>query len=190
MTLRLFLISHAATPAMRRGDFPDDDALDARGIEATLAWRDHLRAVRADAAFRSPAPCAQQTAQSFELPVVPASALADVDYGRWRGQSLSDVATREPGALASWLGDPDAAPHGGESVRALVERVGAWLDDLGDVGETLVAVTHGSVVRAAIVHAVGAPAAAYSRIEVEPLSLTELRRSTRGWTWIAARNTG
>ncbi|MBN3793082.1 histidine phosphatase family protein, partial [Burkholderia sp. Ac-20353] len=41
MILHLYLIAHAATPAMRTGTFPgDDDALDARG----LAEAAHARA--------------------------------------------------------------------------------------------------------------------------------------------------
>ena len=40
-----------------------------------------------------------------------------------------------------------------------------------------------AVIRAAIIHALGASPAIFSRIEITPLSMIELRRSRRGWTW-------
>ena len=49
--------------------------------------------------------------------------------------------------------DPDAAPHGGESLTALLARVAAWLDEQAALDGTAVAVTHGGVVKAAVVHA-------------------------------------
>ncbi|MDI7047409.1 histidine phosphatase family protein, partial [Escherichia coli] len=49
--------------------------------------------------------------------------------------------------------------------------------------QNVVAVTHAPVIRAAIVHALGASPAIFSRIEIAPLSMIELRRSRRGWIW-------
>jgi hypothetical protein len=60
--------------------------------------------------------------------VVTVGALADCDYGRWCGQTFDDVQREEPAAVDAWLADPDAVPHGGESVRALLTRVATWLD--------------------------------------------------------------
>ena len=37
-----------------------------------------------------------------------------------------------PAELAVWLTDPTQAPHGGESVVDLIDRVGGWLDSLTD----------------------------------------------------------
>jgi broad specificity phosphatase PhoE len=49
--------------------------------------------------------------------------------------------------------------------------------------QNVVAVTHAPVIRAAIVHALGASPVVFPRIEIAPLSMVELRRSRRGWTW-------
>ena len=46
----------------------------------------------------------------------------------------------------------------------------------------VVAVTHPAVIRAAIVHALGAPPASLWRIDVEPLSLTRLHHGSGGWS--------
>ncbi|MCC8405954.1 histidine phosphatase family protein [Paraburkholderia sp. MMS20-SJTN17] len=53
--------------------------------------------------------------------------------------------------------------------------------------QTIVAITHALLLRAAIVHALGASPAVFRRIEFAPLSVVELRHSRRGWRrWPAA----
>ena len=61
--------------------------------------------------------------------------------------------------------DPDAAPHGGESLRAFAARVRGWLDEQATLDGTAVAITHGGVVKAAVVHALGAPIEAFWRVD-------------------------
>ncbi len=193
MQTRLLLISHAATAAMRSGRFPADDPLDARGLAEVAAWREHLTpGLDEPAIFTSPAACARDTAQALgfgtETNAHMEPALADADPGRWRGRRLADIANEEPEALAAWTRDPDAAPPGGESFSAVLARVGGGLDALpvasrSDPGE-IVAITHAAVIRAAIIHALGASPASFTRIEIASLSIVEVRRSIRGgWTW-------
>jgi broad specificity phosphatase PhoE len=197
MNLRLLLISHAATAAQRAGRIPgaaaDADPLDARGIAETAAARSKLGLPDDVASFVSPAACARETAQALGLTAATVEqSLADMNYGRWHGQKLVEIANEAPQDLAAWTSDPAAAPHGGESFSQLVSRVGQWLDTLDVAGtdnaslhpRNVVAVTHGPVLRAAIVHALGASPTVFSRIEIAPLSAVELRRSLRrGWTW-------
>ena len=108
--------------------------------------------------------------------------LRDCDYGRWTGRALDEVQAEEPEAVAEWLRDPGAAPHGGESVVALIERVAAWLDAQKATPAKIVAVTHASVIRAAIVHAIEAGPRSFWRIDVAPLSLTRLSANNGRWT--------
>ncbi|MFM0076636.1 histidine phosphatase family protein [Paraburkholderia sediminicola] len=199
MDTRLLLISHASTAAMRAGRFPADDPLDARGLAEAAAARARLSIPDDAAVFVSPAVCARDTASALRLGAAALGrgasvdeGLADMDYGLWHGRRLADLAVEAPHDLAAWTHDPDAAAHGGESFSQLVKRVGQWLDALNDVlsegvipGNTqnVVAVTHSPVIRAAIVHALGASPAVFARIEIAPLSMVELRRSRRGWTW-------
>jgi broad specificity phosphatase PhoE len=129
----------------------------------------------------SPAPAAVQTAAALGLSATSDPGLADWHLGDWRGRTLDEVATEAPAAVAAWLGDPDAAPHGGETLTALLARVAAWL--AGRVGEGhTVAVTHAAVVRAAVLATLGAPAAGFWRIDVAPLTATVLRGDPSGWT--------
>jgi broad specificity phosphatase PhoE len=70
----------------------------------------------------------------------------------------------------------------------VLRRVGTWLDHLQS-HESIVAITHAAVVRAAIVHALGAGPRAMSRIEVAPLSFVALKLSSDGWKLMASAST-
>jgi broad specificity phosphatase PhoE len=78
--------------------------------------------------------------------------------------------------------DPDAAPHGGEPLRAFFSRVAEWLDDQAAGEGAAAAITHGGVVKAALVHALGAPLDVFWRIDAAPLSVTELHAHDGRWT--------
>ena len=60
----------------------------------------------------------------------PEPMLRDCDFGDWAGLSLDEVQQSSPEAVAKWLQEPGAAPHGGESTLALIERVAQWLDGM------------------------------------------------------------
>lgn len=192
MTTRLLLISHAATAAMRGGQFPADGPLDGFDLQdertkaAVAALRERLPAVGDAFAFSSPAACARDTAAALGLLAQVDAGLADMDYGRWRGRRLADIGAGEAVELAEWRSDPHAAPHGGESFGAVLARVGAWLDGLDDT-DIIIAVTHAPVIRAAVIYALDAPPASFPRIEIAPLLVVELQRSARGWSWWPGR---
>lgn len=190
MDTRLLLISHASTAAMRAARCPADDPLDARGLADVDAARNHLAIPDNATALTSPAACARETALALGLAATVDAALADLNYGEWHGRRLAELAAEAPEALTTWTRDPDASPPGGESFSQLIKRVGAWLDAFGGAAHAeagpsrnVVAVTHAPVLRAAIVHALGASPAVFPRIEIAPLSAVELRHSRRGWTW-------
>ncbi|MGJ4858796.1 histidine phosphatase family protein [Labrys sp. La1] len=179
MTPRLILLCHGATPAVRAAGFPLDEALDARGLAAARKLEGHFG--RPARILSSPALRARQTAQALGHDPEVDEALRECDHGRWAGLALDAVAAAEPEALRAWLTDPDACPHGGESVATLIARVGAWLDGRRFEGYTL-AVTHASVLRAAVVRALGAEARSFWRIDAAPLATADLRPSGRGWS--------
>ena len=72
-----------------------------------------------------------------------------------RDVSLADIAAAAPHDVEAWLGDADAAPHGGETVREVCGRAGVWLRGHATSAGTVVAVTHPAVVRALIVATLG-----------------------------------
>ncbi|MHC5700903.1 histidine phosphatase family protein [Streptomyces tirandamycinicus] len=95
--------------------------------------------------------------------------LRDIDYGAWRGRTVEEVAAADPDGYSVWLRDPDATPHGGESVRRLCRRTADWLDGLpADTGRVLV-IAEETVVRALLVHVLSAPARAFWHLDAPAL---------------------
>lgn len=176
--MRVTFLTPAPTAATARGAFPADEPLDARG----LAWAGAARGrtVRVDRALRGPETACGQTCAALGVTAEVDPGLAGWDLGGWAGRCLDDVAAERPDAVAAWLGHPPAAPHGGESLDALLARTRAWLAGR-EPGHTL-AVCGSAVVRAAVVVVLGAPASAFWRLDVGPLTRTDLRGGPTRWT--------
>ena len=168
---------HASTDAVRAASFGSDEPLDSRGRSASA----RLRLPRVDEVLVSPALRARETAACAGL-TPSGDAPAECDFGRWAGLTLREVAEREPEAVREWMTDPDAAPHGGESLTSLLGRVGAWLEAQAALTGTAVAITHAGVVKACVAIALEAPPAAFWRVDVAPLSVTELHAHDGRWT--------
>ncbi len=178
--MRLILLCHGATAATRAAAFPRDEPLEPDALartEALAAALPRVAAVRC-----SPARACLQTATALGLMAGVEPALADWRAGRWAGLPFAALQRREPEALAAWRNDASAAPHGGESLAALLERVGGWLCSLGEQGRPLLAITHAAVIRAAIVRAIAAGPASFWRIDVAPLSQTLLVGGGERWS--------
>ena len=178
MTIRLVMITHAPTAATRDARFPADEPLDARGADAAAA-----RGVlgRFDRVVRGPERRCDATARALGLDAVVDPALADLDLGTWRGRTLPELEASRPAELGAWLADPHAAPHGGESLTSLMERVTGWLDDLPGERVRIAALTHPAVVRAAVLRVLGAPPSCFWRLDSAPLTQTRLTRHGGRW---------
>src|SRR4051812_16098481 len=165
---RLTLICHGTTAATRASAFPRDEPIEDGVAEQARVLSPALR--RWDRALTSPALGARQSADALSLDASVDPALRDCDYGHWRGRKLADIQADHPAEVAAWISDLDVAPHGGESLLAVMRRVADWMADrLRDEGHT-VAVTHAVVIRAAVIGALGAPPQSFWRLDVEPLS--------------------
>jgi broad specificity phosphatase PhoE len=135
---------------------------------------------RSGAAWVAPARAARQTAVALGLAPLVAVELGEADSGRWRGLPYARVAGDEPEALAAWLADPDAAPHGGESQSELAARVARWLDSVRGQPDG-VAVCDVGAIRAALGHALGLDPTRAACFDLAPLSTTELTATGGGW---------
>jgi broad specificity phosphatase PhoE len=176
---RLTLISHAATQAQRGAAFPLDEPIDDHELTkiAAINWQ----APRTQQILTAPEHRTRQTAQALGLHAIASPDLRDCSYGAWCGRALSELQSETPGGVAAWLTDPAATPHGGESIVDLIERIATWLDFQRNTGHTI-AVTHPAVIRSAIIHSLSAPAQSFWRIDIAPLTLTDLRHNGRSWT--------
>jgi broad specificity phosphatase PhoE len=176
---RLLLVRSAATASTRRAAFAGDEPLDAGGRRAAARLASALG--HPGMALVGPALRARQTAEAAGLGAKPEPDLEALRAGSWTGLDLAKVAASDPEALRAWLDDPDARPPGGESRTELSGRVARFLERVRELPGLVVAVTHASVVRAAVVLALGAPPQAFWRVDVAPASITELRPRESGW---------
>jgi broad specificity phosphatase PhoE len=183
--VRLTLVSHAMTDAMAAARFPAAEPLNEIGRrQAEAAAGPDITGLDAGARqFSAPERRAYQTAKLLGLSPRMEGRLADLKYGGWRGKAHEDI---PPDELAEWRFDPAAAPHGGESIVELIDRVGGWLDSLTPAvsqdGSRIVAVTHPGVVRAAILLALDASPESFWRIDIAPVSRTVLHSRDGWWT--------
>lgn len=175
--VRLTLVSHAMTDAMAAGRFPADEPLNDAGRRQAQAAADEIGSGKR--LFAGPERRTRETATLLGLQAIAEPRLADLDAGRWRGAALGDLPPEE---LETWLTDPTRAPHGGESITGLVDRVAGWLKSLTDNTLPTVAVTHPAVVRAAILAGLGIPSAAFWRIDVAPAGRVVLHFRGGSWT--------
>jgi len=178
MTVRLVLLC-AAARAQRSVRFADDP-LDERALREARAVAGTLSS--AATLYTAPSQRCTRTAEALGLDGATVQpVLRDLDMGSWSGRALDEVAATDGPGLASWLADPRAAPHGGESVAGLCRRVAEWLDALPSDAGRVLAVVEQAVARAAVVHALGAPHEAFWRVDVSPL--TAVRLTGRAGRW-------
>jgi probable phosphoglycerate mutase len=142
------------------------------------------------AIYASPLERAQETAgivgRRLDLPVTVLDDLAELDFGEWTGLTFDEV-RKDP----RW---PEWASHrslscipGGETMRAVQRRVVEALMEMRQQhpDDHVVVVSHGDVIRAALVFALGMPLDFYARIEVATASLSTMRIDAGGIRVIA-----
>jgi broad specificity phosphatase PhoE len=183
MALRVTFVAAARSSPLVAERFGDDRPLDQAGWdEVVRAAPDLLPLAAAELRYCSPTPRSRATGDALGYAPLAQLALRECDMGRWGGLTLGEAMAREPTAVDAWLADPRLAPHGGESLLALITRVGGWLDTRpGEDGDRIVAVAEPSVIRAALVYALKAPPATYWNLDVRPLSTSTLTGRAGRW---------
>lgn len=183
MQLRVTFVAAARSSPLLAERFEDDRPLDQAGWdEVQRVAHDLIPLAAAELRYCSPTPRSRATGDALGYAPLVQLALRDCDMGRWRGLTLGEAMAREPAAVDTWLGDPRATPHGGESLLAFVSRVGGWLDTRpAEDGGRIVAVAEPSVIRAALVYALKAPPSACWNIDVRPLSTTTVTGHAGRW---------
>lgn len=174
--VRLTFLTPPATREQRAGIFPSDEPLGEEAIARLGAVRWRVRV--GERVWSSPERRAVGCAEGLGLTPEVAPELRECDFDGWRGRGLEELCGEDADGVGQWLEDVTAAPHGGESYAELMARVAGWMDGLG---EAAVVVTHASVVRVAVVHALSAPVEAFLRVEVGQLTRTELVRHRGQW---------
>jgi len=104
------------------------------------------------------------------------SDLREIDFGRWEGMGFAEIAAADPAAVERWSAlDEDFAFPGGESFGDFRKRIGAVAGRIAaDPAGTVVAFTHGGVIRYLICRFLGLEDRHYLLFDVRPGSLTEI----------------
>ncbi|WP_333742900.1 histidine phosphatase family protein [Streptomyces ardesiacus] len=180
MTSKVILISPATSQSLRLARFDDGGPLDEAGTARARAAAGSLPQAGRVVLSLGSVRC-RETAVALRLRGEEEPGLTPLNVGRWRGLALDEVAAAEPEAMAHWLTDPTWAQHRGESVENMCARVGHWLRAVQESEERTLAVVEPEVVRAAVVCALGLPTTAFWRLDVPPLSATELSGRSGRW---------
>jgi broad specificity phosphatase PhoE len=154
--------------------------LSAKGRAEIAAVAGRLAAEKIDALYSSPLQRTRETAEivaaRLRLPIGLREDVIELDFGEWTG--LTYDAVRADPRWRTWSEARSvAALPGGESMRAVQHRVVDALVDLEAQhrGGIVLIVSHGDVIRTALLFALGMPLDSYGRIEIAVASLSTLR---------------
>jgi broad specificity phosphatase PhoE len=175
----VFLVRHAehdALPRMLCGRMPGV-TLGSLGRAQVARLAERLAPEGLAAVYAGPLERARETAEPIAeaagVAVRSEPALDELDYGGWAGRTWDEL--RGDPAWAAWNADRmQGRPPGGETLEELQGRVAGWLDAVRGrhAGERVAAVSHAEPIRAALVWVLGAPLAAFDRLEIGPASIS------------------
>ena len=156
-----------------------------RGRAEIASQAERLAAEKIAAIYASPL---QRTRESAEivsarlgLPIEFRDDLLELDFGEWTGATFDSI--RADPRWQAWSTQRSLATiPGGESMRAVQQRVVAAVVELNErhLHETVVLVSHGDVIRSALVYALGMPLDFYNRIEIAQGSISTIRLDASG----------
>jgi len=153
------LLRHASTVWNEEGRLQGmtDTILSPKGEADARTWR---LPSPADGWKRmcSPLKRACRTAELLQ-PAAPVSVdrrLREMSFGVWEGRTVLELReTVGPAFVAAENKGLDFQPPGGESPRAVMERITGWTAEIAEKGEPVVAVSHKAAIRALLALATG-----------------------------------
>jgi broad specificity phosphatase PhoE len=154
--------------------------LSAKGRAEIGAVAGRLAAEKIDAIYASPLQRTRETAEILSdrlaVPVQYRDDVIELDFGEWTGLTADEIRKDERWQMWNSCRSIAAIP-GGESWRQVQDRVVHALFDLQRLhpNESVVVVSHGDVIRAALLFALGMPLDFYSRIEIAFASTSTIR---------------
>ena len=165
--------------------------LNEAGREQTLWLGEYLANRGITAIYSSPLERALQTsepiARRLKLPVQTTPELHELDFGEWTGRSLDelqfDPVWQPFNTLRSYT-----RPPGGESMQEAQLRIVSFMLRLAtETGRPVALVSHGDVIKAAILYILGMPLDFFLRLEVSPGSVSEVQIGN-GWVRLEGLN--
>ena len=156
-----------------------------RGRAEIAAQAERLAGDKVAAIYASPLQRTRETAEivaaRLGLPIEFRDDLLELDFGEWTGATFDSI--RADPRWQAWSTQRSLATiPGGESMRAVQQRIVAAVVELNErhLHETVVLVSHGDVIRSALVYALGMPLDFYNRIEIAQGSISTIRLDASG----------
>ncbi|MBV9018173.1 MAG: histidine phosphatase family protein [Alphaproteobacteria bacterium] len=143
--------------------------------QAERLARDKIAAIYASPLQRT-RESAEIVAARLGLPIEFRDDLLELDFGEWTGATFDSI--RADPRWQAWSTQRSLASiPSGESMRAVQQRIVAAMLELNDrhLHETVVLVSHGDVIRCALLFALGMPIDFYNRIEVGQGSISTIQ---------------
>jgi broad specificity phosphatase PhoE len=189
----LYLARHGETDsnALRRVQGLSDIPLNENGRLQAGRLAGRLAHTPFAAAYASDSSRATETAEIVvrgrSISLHRTAELREISYGQWEGLTFEEVENRDPVGFARYNSDGlsddlEFAPPGGETVRALLARIDAFLESLRGHhdGEDLLLVAHGISLRAVLVCLLRLPPEAMPRFSLGNASLSAISLHPEG----------
>lgn len=178
-TTRILLARHGETEWNRAGRWQGqaDPPLNDLGRRQAETLADQLASDGVAAIYSSDLRRASETARivanRLGLAVTEDRALREIDVGSWSGLTRDEVRERFPEGFARWLAGEIG--HDGETREQLAHRVVPAVEAIANrhVGESVLVVSHGGVIRALRRHAAGDPGESLANGATFALALVE-----------------
>ena len=161
-----------------------------RGRAEIASQAERLAREKIAAIYASPLQRTRETAEivsaRLSLSIEFRDDLLELDFGEWTGATF-DAIRADPRWQAWSTQRSLAAIPGGESMRAVQQRIVAAMIELNErhLHETVVLASHGDVIRAALLYALGMPLDFYNRIEIGQGSISTISIGASGMRVLA-----
>jgi broad specificity phosphatase PhoE len=196
-----YLVRHGETAWNAEGRLcgRTDIELNDAGRRQAERLGERLRALPPSAIYTSPLRRTVETAaiiaRGTGVPPVIDARLVELNYGEWEGRTFADVKSQDAGLYGRWDRDPArVAPPEGESGLEAIARVAPFLDEVrarhAGEHEHVIVVTHKTICRLALCHALGLDPAEYRRrLSMENAALNIIAPEKDGWRVILVNDT-
>ena len=160
------IVRHGETEWNARGRIQGhtDIGLSEKGAEQARSLGRRLSGLNIDVAYSSDLKRTSETAKlalgERDVALNETPLLREYHKGEFEGMTLSEIKSQFPGEYPRYLKkDLDYAPKGGESTRVVSERMSKIINEIKSdhLDETVLVVSHGGVLRAAMVSLLGMP---------------------------------
>jgi probable phosphoglycerate mutase len=183
----ILLIRHGQTDAIDRyiAGTADGTPLNAAGRLQVERLAGYLRNAPLAAVVSSPLTRALETAEpiarSHGVEIQPAAAFAEFEVGRWTGRRFQELDADPEWQQFNAIRSLVRAPGGELMIEVQHRAVSALLDLAGAFPDASVAVvSHGDVIRAAVMYFLGMPLDMVHRLEVAPASVSTVTLDRNG----------